>query len=162
MLAPVGPGLGPELGLPAARFCTEIFIFARFYKGFSYFRRKYGKSGPSARFVTFLLKYVPHSDAMRQNTVNVLICTAAHRDEWHNERNPLQIHRSGLGDSVTLHCAPPSYGKQVVGAGGLLRSSDLRAALEDGEDAGHLPRKQGLGMLRLESSALPGSGLQIE
>ena len=43
MLAPVGPGLGPELGLPAARFCTEIFIFARFYKGFTYSRREYKK-----------------------------------------------------------------------------------------------------------------------
>ena len=57
MLAPVGPGLGPELGLPAARFCTEIFIFARFYKGFPYSRREYKKSGPSARFCIFAKIY---------------------------------------------------------------------------------------------------------
>ena len=74
MLAPVGPGLGPELGLPAACFCTEFFIFARFYKGFFVSRRETKKSGPSAGFCTFLLKNVPRSKAIRQNTVNVLTC----------------------------------------------------------------------------------------
>ena len=49
--------------------------FARFYKGFSYFRRKYRKSGPRARFPTFSLKFMPRSKEIGQNTVDVLILT---------------------------------------------------------------------------------------
>ena len=34
MVAAVGRGLGPELRLAAAHFCTEFFIFQWFYKVF--------------------------------------------------------------------------------------------------------------------------------
>ena len=53
MLAALGRRLGPEWSLVAARFGTEFFIFAWFYKVFSYFRRKYEKCYPSRRFCVF-------------------------------------------------------------------------------------------------------------